>query len=312
LAKSKRKEAVSVSFHYLCRQEAGHENEIDIIPFSQTEFSDLCDKLENIDQLDLSVETNKDAVRYKNIVPITFVDRVNTRTLFGIYKGCYWGHAYENTDRGNIPADSISLRPFYFLLYLSTSGRIYIGTQYLAQFGSYMGLKSTIVSMLSNRENIVPHSFRFDSATYENLHPKEVRISIARQSSDIASDNVFLNGAVVAFRKMSGDDGFEEQVKKRIMPFLGTEKSKVQKAISSILNEANLIDISDDEISDCTIIGTVNGRRKSIYLMEQSSFATQFPLNVPLNQDGHPTLTETKNAMLDILEKQIISRSENV
>lgn len=127
----RKREAVSVSFHYLTKETKDTKGAIDCQPFSEQEFAALCDCILKLQPLDLTDEKIKDQMRLKNMVPLELPEPINDRSLFGVYRASYWGHAYENTERGMIPADSLSLRPFFYLLYLSESGRIYIGSQYL-------------------------------------------------------------------------------------------------------------------------------------------------------------------------------------
>jgi len=279
-------------------------------PFTLEEFSSLSDKIASLKPLDLSDERIKDAIKFKRQVPIENVKKINDKTIFGQYKASYWGHAYENTDVGKIPADSISLRPFYFLIYLSDSGKIYIATQYLGRFGSYGGIKSTICSMLSESKNIQAFSFRSDSATYGDVVPKEVRVQIARKHSDIASGNVFDSGALITFKKQSRGDDFAGEVKRRLFPRIGGAKENIQKAVSEILKQGKLVSVNDDDIEDCTIIGDVNGQRKMIYLIGDGSYASQFAINVTFNSDGHPEAAPTEKAMIELLTTQIIDKSE--
>jgi len=120
-----KREAVTVSFHYLTRQREDDEGAIETTPISESEFTRLVDDLGSIGSVDLNDEKIKDQVRLKKIVPVENVESISNRLCFGLYRAAYWGHAYDNTAVGKIPADSISLRPFYFLLYLSKDGRLF-------------------------------------------------------------------------------------------------------------------------------------------------------------------------------------------
>lgn len=212
-----KQEAVSVSFHYLTKETRDQKGAIACHPFSEQEFAALTTRILELPAVNLTDEKIKDRLRSKTMVPLEHPERVSRRTLFGAHRASYWGHAYENTARGIIPADSLSLRPFFYLLYLSESGRIYIGigTQYLGQFGGYTGLKNTLIRLLPDSENVTAHSFRMDSIAYKDLHPKEVRVSVARKGGTIASGNAFSDSALIAFRKQGRKDlAFEEDVKK--------------------------------------------------------------------------------------------------
>lgn len=305
-----KREAVTVTFHYLIRQEKAEEGGVKFIPFTYDEFVELASTLQSLPPMDLAQEQVRDKLRFKNVVPIGKIELVNDRTIFGSYQAAYWGHAYDNTDVGKIPASSISLRPFYFLLYYSESGRIYIGVQYLGQFGSYTGLKKTIIRFLRGA-NIAAHSFRLGAAAFEAVEPKEVRVQISKKPEEIAGDNVFSEGAVIAFKRSSRGDAFGTQVKKRLFPFVGTTKDKIQKAAAGILKDSKLVDVDDEDIQDCSIIGEVDGRRTTIYMISQGLYASQFHLSVGFNEDGHPEPEPVKKEMLKLLEAKIISRKED-
>jgi hypothetical protein len=292
-------------------QEVDEDGEVETFPFTQDEFQLLVERLQALPPVDLEDEDVRDRLRYRNMVPIENVTLDGPNRAFGVYRGAYWGHAFENTDKGKIPADSINLRPFYFLIYRSKSGRIYLGVQYLAQYGSYVALKNTITRFLPAHKKVVAHSFRFDAPSLENLEPKEIRVHLSSRAESRASENVFGESALVAFKRKTRGDTFTQEVKKKLIPFIGTSTDKVKKAVASILNESALMDVDDDEIVGCTIFGEVNGRPRTVYMMGQGSFASQFPLSVTFNDDGHPEYAPTKQAMFDTLAEQIIARKEN-
>lgn len=310
MARKKKKEAISVTFHYLDRQIVGEDEAIEVRGFTEQEYTDLVDKLKSLPKLDIYSDEFKKLIRSTNRVPIQDIELLADSVCFGLYKGVYTGHSYDNTEKGKISADSMNLRPFYFLLYLSEAGRLYIGAQYLGHYGSYVELRETIKAFLPDKKTIAAHSFRLDSFAMQNLEAKEVRIKISK-SKDLASDNVFDDGALVAFRKTNRDDNFEGEVAKRLLPFMGTDKDKVQKAVQGILKESRLVDVNDEDIADCTIIGQVNGQRKTVFMLQPGLFATQFPISATLNGDGHPVYAETKKAMIDYLTDHIISKKED-
>jgi hypothetical protein len=259
----------------------------------------------------LDDEEVRDKLRYRNMVPIEQVTLESPNSAFGVYRGAYWGHSFDNTDKGKIPADSINLRPFYFLLYLSQSGRIYVGVQYLAQYGSYIALKNTIERFLPAYKKVVAHSFRFDAPSLEDLEPKEIRVHLSSKSDSLASDNVFGESALVAFKRKAPGDAFTQEVKKKLIPFVGTSADKVKKAVAAVINDSALMDVDDDDIVGCTIFGEVKGRPRTVYMMGQGVFASHFPLTVSFNDDGYPQYDPTKKAMFETLAEQIISRKEN-
>lgn len=305
-----KQETVSVSFHYLTRgQKKG--DELVNVPFTQTEFDALFAVLDAKPKIDLTNPSAADRVRYRLEAPIDRVTRHDQQTVTGTFRGAYSGHAYDNTAKGLIPANSISLRPFHFLLYLSESGRIYIGSQYLGQFGGYGGLQRTICDAIANRDGVESNSFRLGGAFYKGAVPKEVHVSFADRSGTIAKDNKFGRRGVIVFTK-DGNEGFEDKVSKRLFPHLGKPKGDMKKAVADLIGESELLGVKDADIEDCTVVAAINGRRTVINMIESGSFATRFPLDVTVNADGHPDYEPTRIAMIDKLKGEIISRKEDV
>lgn len=312
MGRKRKREAATVSFHYLNRQTVDDENVVTEKFFTLSEFTALVDKLQSLPKHEPQSDEFRALLANSNKVPIDKIEAVNERTVFGQYRGVYTGHAYENTEKGKISASSMNLRPFYFVLYLSEKGRIYIGSQYLGHYGSYTGLRETLISLLPEKRSVVAHSFRSETAAFENVVPKEVSVRISRKGEKITSNNAFDDGAIVVFRNGDRKEDFEEQVKRRLVPVMGTSKEKIQEAVSAILKDSKLVDIEDSQIEDCTIIGQVDGRRKTLYMIGQSMFASQFPLSVIFNEDGHPEYEPTKKAMLDVLGERIVVIKEHV
>lgn len=290
------------------------EREAIEVPFTQGEFDQLTDALSNQPEWDLSDESVKEDMRFRNIVPLEKMKRENKRTFFGVFWASYSGHAYKNTDRGTIPANSVSLRPFHFLLYLSESGRIYLGCQYLGQFGGYSAMQRILRSLFKLDEGVVrAHSFQIGMGASANVQAKEVRVSISSKSKKITDPNSFTTSTAIALKKASRQDDFENKVSQKLLPLAGKPKRQIRKALAQILNDNGLTSVADDEVEDCSIVATVNGRRKMLYLLgAEGGFASKFPIDVPVNGDGHPEYEHTKRAMIEALQQEIIARKENV
>lgn len=312
VTKRRKKESVSVSIHFLVRSKNDDSGTPKVTKFTNDDFDFLEDKIKNQKPIDFNDQQSIDRLRFRSEIIFSNIERVDHRTIVGTFKNSYSGHAYENTHRGKIPAESVSLRPFHFLLYLSNSGRIYIGSQYLGQYGGYTSLQTTIERMLPDYGDIEARTVRSDSFNLNKAEAKEVRVTLSRHSPTIAKNNVFAQSSVLTFKKQAKADGFEEEVSQKIFPHLGRNNSEVQKVIAGVVNQNELIDVRDTDIQDCTIIARVNGKTKTIYLLDEGSFATKFPLNVALNDDGHPDFNQTKKEMLRVLAEEVISKSENV
>ncbi|MGU3468790.1 hypothetical protein ACLBXO_28485 [Methylobacterium sp. C33D] len=307
-----KKESVSVSFHYLIRRRSDQQGETKIIPFSMADFDHLQENMEDQDPIDFDDQESVDRLRFSSEIILLNLTRENSRTISGTFKNPYSGHAFENTHKGKIPAESVSLRPFHFLLYLSEGGRIYIASQYLGQYGGYIALQNTIQRMLPKYEDIESRTFRSDTLSLKKAEAKEIRVTLSRQSSSIAKYNPFQQDSIVTFKKQSKNDGFETEVSEKIFPYFGRRNADIQKVVADVVNQNELMDVKDTDISDCTIIAKINGRTKTIYMLDDGNFATKFPINVQLDTDGHPDLPQTKNEMIRVLTQGIIAKSENV
>lgn len=89
-------------------------------------------------------------------------------------------------------------------------------------------------------------------------------------------------------------------------------KEKIKSEVAKILRENKLTAVSDSDIANCTVLAEVEGSEHRYYFINESSFATQFPVSVSINADGHPDIGQLKMVMRQMLMTHIISKSENV
>ena len=305
---TKKNEAVTATFHYFVRTRDGSNGDRTIVPFTQSDFDVLISKIENCAPLDMSDPKIADRVRFRFVAPLGQIQRVDGRTAFGTFKSGYWGHAYENTAKGTIPAESISLRPFAYTLYLSEAGEIYVGSQYLGLFGGYQALSNTLQDLLGNPKSIVSHSIRMGAAAYKDARPIAINVQISNKGKTAAHRGGIGSRTAVVFKKASRDDGFEAEVAQRVYPALDQGQAAVRHAVAQMMNDSDLISVEDSDIEDATIVAMIGKKRKIIHLIEAGDVATRFNLDVDLNADGHPDLKQTRDVMLSILRKEIIGR----
>jgi len=258
-------EQVFVSFHYLKRENEDNSDAIREIAFRNDEFDAIYAGLENILNLDLTNEDILDKLRFRRVANIVKLERVDSRSICGIYQTSYWGHAFENSQKGTIAADSLNLRPFLFMIYLSDTGRIYIASQYLGQFGGYTTIKNSIVSMLDNRRNIVSSSFNMGNVNILNAIPKEVEIQYSKKSTSITGVNSIGKAGMLIFKKESKGDGFEAAVTNQLLSHSWKPKKEILHVISDLLKENELMEIDDEEVVDCKVVAVLNGSRKVIH-----------------------------------------------
>ena len=93
---------------------------------------------------------------------------------------------------------------------------------------------------------------------------------------------------------------------------IGQPDAVLKKAIADMLLENELLYIRDDDIQDCRVVAMVNGKSRTINVIEAGHFATRFQLEIEDYIKGHPDREKSKAAMLNLLENQIIEKSENV
>lgn len=310
LARAKR-ETVSVSFHFLTKYlDDGDSGKSE--KFTKSDFDRLILFLQAKPKPNLNDQQTADKIRFRNDVPIESVIRQDSRTAFGLFKASYWGHAYDNSAKGRIPAQSISLRPFYFLLYLGEDGRIYVGSQYLGHFGGYTGLRNTLVAGFDFDGKVHSSSFRATNVYNEETIVKEIKVTYSSKPNSIAGRNALSETGMISLRRKRGDTAFDEESRKKILPLIGLKPSKVRQELANILNKSEVISADDQDIEDCVILAQMDGRTKKIYLINEGNFASRFPLTVPIDQNGHPVAAETKKAMIKVLRDEILSNISDV
>lgn len=310
LAKNNREEA-TCSFHYIVREERIKNKDPKILAFSEQQFSDFCTALIAQPDIDLNDDGVRQRIKSATSAPIEKCGMVNDRTLFGSFRSLYSGHSYDNTDVGEIPESSVSLRPFFFLVYLSESGKIYIGCQYLGQFGGYSGLYKSICQLLPH--TIVSHAFRNEAISYRDAKPTEVRVTFSRKPKDITGRPVFGQRGAMTFKRLSSkDEEFNTTVSDKILSKIGQPNAILRTAIADLLSGNEILELRDEDIEDCTVVATFNGKSRIINIIEAGHFATRFPLGIQDYVKGHPDPSKSKAAMMKLLEKQIISRTEHV
>lgn len=99
MARKRKKEAISVTFHYLDRQVVNEENEVLASGFTEDEFSSLVEKLKSLPKHDIKSEEFISLIKSSNRVPIEDVEYGEDGICFGLYRGVYTGHSYDNTEK---------------------------------------------------------------------------------------------------------------------------------------------------------------------------------------------------------------------
>lgn len=304
-----KKEEVTVSFHYMNRVSEDGSTEI---PISKDEFKSISAYLTSLIDDNFSNEQKNDQIRYRQIAVFQKVDTEGENYISGIYQGSYWGHAFKNSKAGKISADSINLRPFCFLLYLSESGRVYVCSQYLGTYGGYTALSNSIFRSFSSKKGIVSRSFNLNATSLEDADPKEVVISFSRASDSITSANKYGASTAIVLKSRDGNSEFPERMRQDFLRHANKPADDIKKLIAQVLKDQKLIELNDNDIIDCKMVLMQDGHKKTVSLFEPSHFATRFPANVDLDQDGHPKYEPMRIKMKEMLANKIIAKKENV
>ena len=310
MAKSNSNESVSVSFHYLQKEIINENEERKVNPFTQDEFDKLVNKIKNAQVPNLKDSQDIDLIKSGQLIHFERFEWRDKRCFFALHHSAYWGHSFENSDKGDISAESLNMRPFQFLMYLSDDGKIYIGCQYLGNYGSYSEIKRYIMRTLELGGKVSAYSFRSDEEEFTNVTPVEVKIDLYSQGNKIDDKNTLGSGTAVAFKKDAKDDTFELSVKDKILALIGKPDAQMKKNIAELLNEKGFFKVADEDIMDCkVVVRRSGGGTKTVYIFENGKFATKFQLEVVLESNGHPLQADTRNAMYDKLADKIIART---
>lgn len=304
------KETVSASFHFLARR---HPKEIgEYVPFTQAEFDEVLTSIENQPVYDVNDPELLPQLKWGALLPLLSFERVQPNLAFGSFKAPYTGHAFENSEKGKISAESLNQRVFQYLLYLSKSGKLYLGCQYLGNYGGYAYLVDAIKRKFSNSKGIESHSFRTDSLNFSEIRAKEVRVTVSSKAKDITNGNIFNHRNLIVAKRQGKEDQFEENVNNSIFSLFGKNTSDKKKKLADYVNQSGMYHVSDEDIEDCVIVADIGKFQKTIYLFDNSGFATRFFIDVKLDGDGLAPQAETRAKMKDILQTQVISSAENI
>ncbi len=306
----RKNEEVSASFHYLARIKKDGDQEV-IVPFTVAEFAALFNAMKAQKTFNLKSEADIERLRSLKEAPLENLDQLNDRTLIGTFRASYTGHGYDNTEKGRISASSVNLRPFHFVLYLSESGLIYIGSQYLGMFGGYRILRETLTGFLPDRKGVRSISFRLGASYYKNAVPKEIRVNVANKATSISGHGSLGGKMMITLTRSSKEDPLIERVRQSIIPQFGKSQRAIKEAVAGLMSQSDVLAIDDDDVIDCTVLADVNGKSTTIYMFDNGSRATRFPLDIKVDDDGHPACDDTCNEILNALNDHVIKVTED-
>ena len=311
MSKYNKNERVSVSFHFLERKDA--ENDGQIVAITQSEFDSVYAGLDNLLK-DNGNETPEKTEELKagNLVIVKRLEKLNNRQFCGIFENSYWGHSFRNSKKGEIAADSLNYRPFFFLMYLAESGKVYLACQYLGNYGGYSAMKHTVAKVINNNKNLTFCSFNMFLAQMDKLVPTEVLFDVYRRAKTINGKNTQEQKIAITLKLDAGATTNQLEVQNKILPLLGKPQDKIRAELSKFMTSSELMSINDDELSNCRVIAKINDSTTTIHLLDESNFATKFPVTVDLDNNGHPIYEKIKSEALKLLSEKIITGAEDV
>nr|WP_321359791.1 hypothetical protein [uncultured Hyphomonas sp.] len=313
MVKLAKKEDVSVSFHYLCRLKEKGDPSKGIVPFTEDEFNGVYGALTEAKKLDMNDPETIDRIRRKRVAPIIKAVRDSPTTISGLFKASSYGHSFENNVKGDIPAESINLRPFFFQLYLSKSGRIYIASQYLGLYGGYLQIRNTVLSALPGSSSIDANSFNVAHIDLKDVEIREIEFAFSKKGNSLHSKNVFGKRGSFALHPQNGDQKFGREVRTKLLKgYPYSNAAQIKKSLTGLLKESDLLDLKDEDIDACRVLVRSNKKDRYIHLIAGIDFATRFPVDVPKNDDGHPKYEPLKDKVTKLLKDEIVAKKENV
>lgn len=274
------------------------------MPFSENDFLNLKSLITSLPPLDRADKATFERLRSGAIIELFNPYVNNEGILFGRYRTPYSGHSYENTSVGKIPAHSISLRSFHYMLYLSKTGKIYVGSQYLGQFGGY-GYLLPQIKRLVNASNISSKTV-FDLSLFSGKFTiKEIRATIHRKSEDIFTTTNPLKDrrVTVIQRSPNNANRFDEVAKSSFLSNIKKTFDLRKKSIESALADLSILDLDSELLEDCILVVDMGkGKQRTIPLFDKDPMALRFPVECELDSEGHPDVTQIRAAMLTVLE----------
>lgn len=311
MAVNKAREGIFVSFHYLEKGMNQENGDFVRYPFTKKEFDKLTSTIVNQPAPNLGDENDLDLIRRGKLQPYDACTTHDHNTFSGVFRSAYWGHAYENSDKGSITAQSVNLRDFCFFLYLAENGTIFVGTQYLGNYGGYTVFSDILKRMLKNGEKTQIRSQSIVSESYnlKDSTPIEVKIDLANTGKTIEERQTFGSSGMLAFKKSSGDETFELTVRDKILSLIGSPISVIKKEIAKTISQNELYSVDDEAIQNCrVVVRKKKGGQHTVYLFDQGHRATLYSLDMQLDQSGKLKVPQTIRSMLGKFDEEIIPK----
>ena len=308
MARRHKPNMIAASFHYLVKNtpdEADPANPIEI-GFTRSEFQKIITRISNPSPLDVNDVSVITRIKSGQELPFIDYEIVDEVVHFGVFEGAYYGQQYRNNKFGIIPADSLNLRFFNYLITLLRDGKILVGVTYSGQFGHYEGLRSCLMHLLKGGNNkISSHSIRSIKDEIGAGVPTELRLTYRSSSNRPERQGIFGKTGVLAIKNTDFGEGFPEEVNRFAERVRGDTSAK-KKAIALLVNQGNLVSLDDDDVVGCSAIVRQDGRTATIYFLGENNFATKYFLKVDVNGDGVPSRIQVRDEMIRVMRQNIM------
>lgn len=308
MAKRHRSNLITASFHYLVKTQRAENDPSKLLdaPFSSAEFQRIVDRISNTATLD---ENDPDVITRLKLgqeLPFREFQDLGLDSYFGVFDGVYYGQEYRNNLKGVIPADSLNMRTFNYLISRLRDGKILVGVTYNGQFGDYEGLKNCLCHLVRGNYSVSSRTITSLSDEVGNGVPTEIRLTYRNSSDRPERKGLFGKTGVIAVKNADFGDGFDSEVAKVADRVRGDEKTK-KRALANFVKQGNVIELDDEDIIGCSAIIRQDGRTTTVYFLGGNNIATKFRLNVTIGSGGLPNQEEVKKEMTRIMRDRIMS-----
>lgn len=306
MAKRQKLNQISASFHYLVKSlpaEIGQDPREE--GFSAVEYARLVERIRNTAPLDERNEDVIEAIKAGVELPFLTHAEVENGLHFGSFEGAYYGQRYRNNRLGVIEAESLNLRPFFYLVTRLRDGRILIGVTYHGRFGDYDGIRSCFSHLLRGSYKVGSKTIKSISAEIGNGVPVSIRLVYRRANDRPERAPIFGSSGAIAIASAEIGEGFQEQVNHMAARVVGPAADR-RRLLADLVREGDIIELDEDEIVSCSIVVRESGRTRTVYLLGDNNFSTKFPLNVNVDRDGVADADQVLREMTRVMRERVI------
>lgn len=307
MAKKHKNNLITASFHYLVKTLKDDENPKEIVEgeFTIAEFNRVVERISAEIQLDEKDERVVEAIKAGKDLPFSQHEEVEEGLHFGNFDGAYYGQQYRNNLLGVVPAHSLNLRPFNYLITRLRTGRIVIGITYHGQFGDYDGIRRCLSHILRGKHVVTSRTLKSVSQEIGNGVPVEIKLSYRKAHARPERRSLFGDSGLIQIKNVEFGEGFNEAVGDA-SKYVKGDIAERKKRLADLVKQGDLLELEDDDITGCSVIVRENGRKRTVYFLGDNSFATKFHLSVDVDANGVPKRDQIRSEMIRTLRDCIM------